>query len=341
MSDDAPRPGPSGDKKETKKEQKSLPEIAQELGVDLVVEGSVARAGDRVRVSAQLIDARRDEHLWARSYDRRVRDVLALQGEVATPIAREVQGALTPGQQSRLAQRRALDPEAYDLYLRGRHAWNLRTPQGFQDALRLFELAVQEDTTFALAYAGLADTYSLLGAWSQPGDNAAKAKAAATRALELDDGLAEALTSLAAVHHRAEGNVADAEREFQRALSLNGGYATAHQWYAILLGEEGRDGEATGHAQQAVALDPLSGTMHQTLGLEALFKELAALEPVPAAALARWHAATGDRAAALPMLERTMAIGPFAFQPLLADPAFDGLRSDPRFAALVRRAKAH
>lgn len=342
----------------------------------------------------------------------------SMQGEVATAIAREVKGALTPSQQSRLAQRRALDPEAYDLYLHGRHAWNFRTPQGFQDALRLFEQAVQKDATFALAYAGLADTYSLLGARSQPADNAAKAKAAATRALQLDEGLAEAHTSLAAVHHRAEGNVADAEREFQRALSLNGGYATAHQWYTILPAEDGRDAEATGHAQQAVALDPLSGTMHQTLGLvhyyarryppaiaetrralelapqlplarqflawallaegqpamaievceqgdkpagaetlallslghlrvgdrargEALFKELAALEPIPAAALARWHAATGDRAAALSMFERTMAIGPFSFQPLLSDPAFDGLRSDPRFAALVRRAKAH
>lgn len=399
-----------------KGQQKSLPEIARELGVDLIVEGSVARAGDRVRVSAQLIDASSDEHLWARSYDRRLRDVLVLQGEVAAAIAGEVKGALTPDQRSRLSLRRPPEPEAYDLYLRGRHAWNLRTPQGFQDALRFFEQAVQREPTFALAYAGLADTYSLLGAWSHPGDHAAKAKGAAARALELDDGLAEAHTSLAAVQHRAEGDTEAAERGFQRALSLNDGYATARQWYAILLAEDGRDAEATSHAQQAVDLDPLSGPMHMTLGLvhyygrryrpaiaearralelapqlalarqilaralladgqpamaieaceqgekpagpemlalmslghlrrgdrargETLFKKLAAVEPIPAAALARWHAATGDREAALRMLERARAGGPFAFQPLPADPVFDGLRSDARFAALVRRAK--
>ncbi len=247
---------------------KSIPQVASELDVDLIVEGSVIKAADSVRVTAQLIDAARDEHIWAHSYDRKLNDVLALQSEVATTIAREVKGALTPEQQSRLGQRRATSPAVYDLYLRGRHAWNLRTAEGFRTAISYFSEAIKEDPAFALAYAGLADTYSLIGGPAfgevQP---AANAKAMAQRAIELDDTLAEAHASLAAVLHRNEGAIAAADREFKRAVELNPGYATGHQWYAILLAEEGRDDEATRHAQQAVALDPLSGPIHQTLGL--------------------------------------------------------------------------
>jgi TolB-like protein/Tfp pilus assembly protein PilF len=399
-----------------KGERKPLLEVAKELGVDLIVEGSVAKAGDRIRVTAQLIDAKRDEHIWARSYEHTVRDILTLQGEVATAIAKEVKGALTPGQQSRLSQRGALEPATYDLYLRGRHAWNLRTSAGLRDAVRFFELAIQQDPEFALAYAGLADAYGLADAGNAGGAEPGQAKAAATRALELDDGLAEAHTSLAAVFHRGEANREAAEREFRRALDLNPGYATAHQWYAIFLAEAGRDDDATRHAAQAVVLDPLSGPMHQTLGLvhyygrrhdlavaearravelapqlglarqilaqayveqgqfleaihasepltvplapdmlavvgiahvragdrargEAIRAELLGREPVPAGALARFYAGTGDPTGALDMLGRAIAAGPRSYQPLMRDPVFDALRSERRFSDLLRRAK--
>ncbi len=181
--------------------QKPMRLIAQELGAQMIVEGSVLRSGDRVRVTAQLIDASTDHHLWARSYEHTLRDVLALQGQVASEIAKEVRGALTPIQQGRLAQRKAIDPAAYDLYLRGRHAWNLRTSAGLKAAATYFEQAIEKAPDFALAYAGLADVSVLsnLG----PGSAAearTKALAAATRALELDDALAEAHTSRAALY---------------------------------------------------------------------------------------------------------------------------------------------
>lgn len=184
----------------------------------------------------------------------------------ATQIAAAVKGALSPTQQTRLAARKPIDPAVYDLYLRGRYAWNLRTPEGYRDAAIAFEQAIAKDPDFALAHAGLADTYSLMSSGIRK-DLDAKAKAAALRALQLDDGLAEAHTSLAAVYHRGEGRRDEAEREFQQALVKNPGYATAHQWYAILLAEDGRDAEALAQAQDAVRVDPLSPTMHMTLGL--------------------------------------------------------------------------
>jgi TolB-like protein/Tfp pilus assembly protein PilF len=278
--------------------RKPLPEIARELGVDAVVEGSVMRAGRRVRVTAQLIDAETDEHLWADSYERDQSDVLALQADVARRIASEIKVAVTPQEQARLLGARRLDPEAHSLYLKGRHEWNKRTAEGFQAALAAFERALASDPNFALAHAGLADTYGLMGPGSggDPGAAMAKSRAAAQRAIDLDDGLAEAHTSLAAVLHRGDGDVAAADRAFRRALELNPGYATAHQWYAILLAEEGRDAEATRHAESAVSVDPLSGAMLQTLGLvhyygrrfaAAAAAERRALELAPQLALAR------------------------------------------------------
>jgi TolB-like protein len=249
-------------------QKKSIPEVAQELGVDAVVEGSVARIGDRVRVTAQLIDASSDEHLWARSYERTLRDVFALQGEVASAIAKEVRAAITPIQQRRLAERAAVDPVAYDLYLRGRHAWNLRSDSAMKTAAAYFKQAIDKQPTFALAYAGLADVYVLnASVATSPAEQLTQALAAANRALELDDGLAEAHTSRAGIYFFRERNRSEAEREFRRALELNPGYPTARQWYAVLLAELGRDGEARQHANEAAILDPYSGTMRQTLGL--------------------------------------------------------------------------
>jgi TolB-like protein/Tfp pilus assembly protein PilF len=285
-----------------KGQKKALPEIAQELGVKWIVEGSVVKSGARVRVTAQLIDADLDRNVWVQNYDRALGDVLSLQSDVAAAIAKEVQAALTPRVQERFARQPSVDPAVYDLYLKGRDAWAQRTPQGFDQAVRYFDQAVEKDSTFALAHAGLADTYSLYGAYvdvqAPPAvlrEAQIKARASADRALALDDGLARAHTSLAWIE-RSEWNWAAAEREFRRALELNPHYITAHQWYAIFLGEQGRDAEAVRHAEEAVSIDPLSGLMHQTLGLvhyygrrydRAEAAERRALELTPNAPLAR------------------------------------------------------
>lgn len=248
--------------------RKTIPQVAQELGVDFVVEGSVARADSRVRVTAQLINAKTDVHVWARSYDRTMRDVLSLQAAVAAAIATEVKGALvSPAVE---ATRKPVDPIVYDLYLRGRHAWALRTPEGFETAVKYFTEATKRDPDFALAYAGLADALSLYPTASlvnRSFDNFARARAAAQKAIALDESLAEAHTSLAAVYFFGDRNMDAAMREFQRALELNPHYPTAHQWYAIALSENGKHDEARKHAEEAVNEDPLNGVMHQALGL--------------------------------------------------------------------------
>ena len=244
-------------------QKKALPEIASELGVDRWSRGR-SRAGNRVRITAQLIDGASDEHIWARSYEEKVEDLFALQSRIATAIAAEVRGAVSS---SAAGTRRAVDPEVYDLYLRGRNAWNTRTPEGFELARTYFLQAIEKDPSFALAHAGLADTYQVAGLFSGTPDGPARARAAAERALALDDSLGEAHASLAGTLHRPIADIPRAEAEFKRAIELNPGYATAHQWYAIMLAEEGRDREALEHAERAVALDPLAGVMQQTLAL--------------------------------------------------------------------------
>ena len=239
-----------------------LPTIAQALGVDAVVEGSVLRSGDRVRITAQLIDASTDQHLWSESYERDVRDVLSLQREVARAIAREVQVVLTPQEQDVLAKSRPIDDEAYQLHLKGRYMWNKRTPDGFEKARRLFQQAIDKDPTYAPAWSGIADTYGVLASVGYnvlPAREALpKARAAALRALELDPNLSEAHASLAWVKHRYEWDWTAAEEAFQRAIALNPGYATARQWYSEFLSTMGRNREALAEAKRARDTDPLS-----------------------------------------------------------------------------------
>ena len=175
------------------------------------------RSGDRIRITAQLIDANRDEHIWARTYDRTTRDVLGLQAEVAAAIVGEVKG-VAAAQRSRRRAGKAVNPAAYDLYLRGRHAWNERAPQGLADAARYFDEAIRQDPGFALAHAGLADVYQLSSGAAMVPDAPAKARASAQRALELDKSLAEAHTSLAGVLHRVDRDLSAAESGFKRAL---------------------------------------------------------------------------------------------------------------------------
>ena len=245
-----------------KKTQKGMDQIGRELGVAYVLEGSLRRAGDHVRVSAQLIQVRDQTHLWAESYERDLRDILALQNDVAQAIAREIDLKLTPQQQARIARARPIDPRVYDLYSKGRYFWNKRSEEGYTRAIQYFQQAIARDSEYAPAYAGLADTYALLGSMPNvelPRSEAMpRARAAALKALELDEGLADAHTSLAFVRMHFEWDWPGAEREFARALELNPGYATAHHWYAFWLIAQGRAEEALQEMRVAQRLDPLS-----------------------------------------------------------------------------------
>jgi TolB-like protein/DNA-binding winged helix-turn-helix (wHTH) protein/Flp pilus assembly protein TadD len=245
-----------------KRARKPLPQIARELNVDAVVEGTVLRSGNQVRITAQLIQAPDDKHLWARSYEGDLRDTLALQNNVARAIADQVRINLTPREQLILKTVRSVNPEAYEAYLKGRYFWNKRTGEGLKKAIEYFDEAIQKDPAYGQAFAGLADSYALLGnsdfAILSPQEASPKAMAAATRALELDDSLAEAHTSLAFCLGVFEWNWDAAEKEYLRAIALNPGYATAHQWYAVHLSALGRFDEAITELRKAVSLDPLS-----------------------------------------------------------------------------------
>jgi serine/threonine protein kinase/Flp pilus assembly protein TadD len=252
-----------------KKTEKPLPQIARELGVDGIVEGSVLRVGDRVRITAQLIQAEQERHLWAESYERDLRDVLALQGEVARAIAGEIKVRLTPQEQTRLASARPVNPDAHEAYLKARYYWNLRTEEGLKKGIEYFQQAIEKDPGYALAYAGLADSYSVLGFWNfmAPKEAYPREKAAAFKALEMDETLAEAHTSLGDARFKYDWDWVGAEKEFKRAIELNPSYATAHHWYAGYLSAMGRHNEAIAEAKRAQELDPLSLIINTTGGL--------------------------------------------------------------------------
>jgi TolB-like protein/Flp pilus assembly protein TadD len=247
-----------------KQTTKSLPQIARELNVEGIVEGTVQRSGDRVRITAQLIEASKDRHVWAESYERDLRDILRLQSEVARDIAAQIRVKLAANAQERLPKSRTVEPAVYEDYLKGRYYWSQRTEEGFRRAIDYFSEATQKDPSYALGYSGLADGYVLLGEYSLiPSKEAfSKARAAATKALELDETLADAHNALAAVREDYDWDWAGAEREFQRAIELNPGNATAHQWYAELLSELGRHEEALAEIKQAQQLDPFSLIIH-------------------------------------------------------------------------------
>jgi TolB-like protein/DNA-binding winged helix-turn-helix (wHTH) protein/Tfp pilus assembly protein PilF len=242
--------------------RKPLPQIARELNVDAVVEGTVLRSGDQVRITAQLIQAPDDKHLWAESYEGNVRDTLALQNKVAAAIAEQIRIKLNPQEQAALKNARVVNPEAYESYLKGRYFWNKRTANGLKAGLAYFNQAVEEDPKYAQAYSGLADTYALLGDWQYavmtPKEALPKAKTAAMKALELDDSLSEAHTSLAFCLEGFDWDFLSAEKEFRRAIELNPGYATAHHWYAWHLSLLRRNSEAIAEMKKAENLDPLS-----------------------------------------------------------------------------------
>lgn len=245
-----------------KRVRKPLREIARELNVDAVVEGTVLRSGDQVRITAQLIQAADDKHLWAQSYQGDLRDSLALQNQVARAIAEQIRINLNPQEQAALTRNQVVNPEAYVSYLKGRYFWNKRTADSLKAAGAYFQQAIDEDPNYAQAYSGLADTYALLGDWQYsvmtPTEALPKAKAAALKALHLDSSLGEAHNSLAFCLDGFDWDFASAEKEFRRAIELNPSYATAHHWYAWHLSLVGRNPEAIAEMRKAQNLDPLS-----------------------------------------------------------------------------------
>ena len=237
------------------------PEIARTLNVDAVVEGSVLRAGDKVRITAQLIDARADRHLWAKSFERNSRDVLALQDELASAIAREIHVRLTPTEESRLTRAPSVNPEAYDAYLKGRYFFNRPSDENLSKAIAQFEEATRLDPSYAPAYSGLSDAYLWAGyneGVLTASEARPKARAAAEKAIALDDSSAEAHTSLANFKLWYEYDWAGAEAEFRRAFALNPNYAFAHDQFGIGLSFLGRFDEAIAEGKRAAELDPLS-----------------------------------------------------------------------------------
>jgi TolB-like protein/predicted Ser/Thr protein kinase len=241
-----------------------LPEIARELGVDAVLEGSTWEVAGRVRVTATLLSATGNEHLWAERFERDGGDVLALQDELVNAIGRAVREKLDP-EAGHAGPAAEPDPVARAAYLRGRRQWNKRTREGLELAIRHFEEAIDRDPTHAPSFSGLADCYNILAPWLPPGLGYQKAKAAARRALELNPALAEAHTSLAFTQMFADWDWAASEAGFRRAIALDPGYATGHQWYGEYLTVMGRFDEAVIEARAAEELDPLSYAMPTTL----------------------------------------------------------------------------
>lgn len=240
--------------------QKPLPEIARELHVDAVVEGSVQRFGDRVRITAQLIRAAADQHLWAESYERDLRDVLGLQDEVAHAIAEQVGSRLTPKNSTHHESPRTVVPEAYDAYLKGQYFWNKRTPESLKKSVEYFQQAIAKDPEYAPAYANLAQFYFLASAYGilTPEESLSKAKTFATKSVEIDSSLADGHAALANAL-MLEYDWKAAETEFHRALELNQGSAQVHYWYGFsYLSPLGRYAEAISEIQQALQVDPLS-----------------------------------------------------------------------------------
>jgi eukaryotic-like serine/threonine-protein kinase len=247
--------------------QKLLDQIAQDLNVDAIVEGSVVRAGDRVRISAKLFQTNIEGALWGGNFERNSTDVLALQSDVATEIARGIQVELSGTEQSQLARTRSVVPEAYENYLKGRYEFEKRTPEGFRDAAIYLEKAIEKDPTFAAAYAALGDTYMSMANYQMepPETVVPKAKKAGEKALELDSRLAQAHTSLAAIRmYHLEGG--DVEGEFQQAIALDPGYAQGIHWYALYLAAEGRKEESIREIKLAREIDPKSLIINANVG---------------------------------------------------------------------------
>jgi TolB-like protein/DNA-binding winged helix-turn-helix (wHTH) protein/Tfp pilus assembly protein PilF len=255
---------------EYKGTHKTLSQIARDLNVDSVVEGTVLRSGDRVRITAELVQVATDRHLWAETYESQLGDILTLQSHVASAIVNEIRVKLTPEERVQLATTRPVSTQSYENYLKGRYYWNKRSQEGLTKAIDYFQLAVEQDPNYALAYAGLADCYSIIGSaivgTVPTAEVAPKARAAALKSLELDNTLAEAHTSLATVRFNYDWDWNAAANGFRRALELNPSYATAYQRNSLYLMSMGRTSESIAQMNRAHDLDPLSISTNFSLG---------------------------------------------------------------------------
>jgi TolB-like protein/DNA-binding winged helix-turn-helix (wHTH) protein/tetratricopeptide (TPR) repeat protein len=327
---------------------KALPEIARELGVEGVVEGSVVRSGGRVRITAQLVHAPTDRHLWARTYERRLEDVLTLQGEVSRAIAEEVRATVGELENRRLLSQGTVKPDAYDAYLLGRHQWNQRTEQSLDRALAYFQAAIAKDPDFALAHAGVALAYAprLVFGYVPPGQGLSAQKTAALRARELDPGLGDAHAALGAAR-TLEWDWEGAEAEFRRAVEVDPNSSVGHLWYGWHLRARGRAAESMTERRRALELDPLNINVNRAVArdLAAVGQDEAAmaqwnraleLEPDLAAshaALALFHFERGRSGPASAHLERARALeleGPLALASLAVVQAASGNPGEAR-----------
>jgi len=248
-------------------------EIGRKLNVETLLEGSVRKAGNRLRISAQLINVADGYHLWSEKYDRDMEDIFAIQDEISLAIVDKLKVKLLGQEKARLRKRYTDNIEAYNLYLQGRYFWSKRTEEDIKRAIQYFKQVIEKDPDYALAYAGMADSYNDLPTYSSfpPAETYPKAKEAAIKALEIDDTLAEAHSSLGVIRTESEWDWDGAEREFARALELNPASATAHHGYAYLLMLVGRFDEAIKEIKQAKELDPLSLAINRELGQIFLF----------------------------------------------------------------------
>jgi TolB-like protein/DNA-binding winged helix-turn-helix (wHTH) protein/Tfp pilus assembly protein PilF len=303
--------------------KKSLPDIGRELRVDAVVEGSVVRSGNRIRITAQLVHAASDRHLWAQVFERDVHDVLSLYDEVSEAIAREIHAKIDRST-TVAARRRGVDPEAWTLYMRGRYLWTRVTPDNLEKARDYFQQAIDKQADFAMAYAGLADAYLLLAfnRVQSPLEAIPRARAAALKALELDHSLAEAHTSLAGIACTFDADWSAAERGYRRAFEINPSYAVAHRWWGTTLAGLGRHAEAAAEIRRALEIDPVSLRANNAAGAtlylarrypEAIeqYRKTLELEPSYAPSLiglGRVYTALGRKTEALTELEHAATI---------------------------------
>jgi TolB-like protein/Tfp pilus assembly protein PilF len=324
--------------------------IARKLGVETVLEGSVRKAGNQLRITAQLINAADGYHLWSERYDREMEDIFAIQDDITLAIVDKLKVTLLGGERDAIVKRHTVDLDAYNLYLKGRFFWNRRTEEGYRKGREFFEKAIKKDPTYALAYVGIADCYDLLGWYGHlsPVEAFPKARAAAQKAKEMDATLAEPHASLGWISANYDWDWDAAEKQYKKALEISPRYETAHQWYAEYLSYMGRHDEAVAHAKRACEIDPLSLIINSDLGQvlyyarqydRAVERLKKVLEMDPAFAIARFllgltYAQKGMYGEAIDELRQASALSggddPLVVAHLGAACSFAGMKDDAK-----------